>query len=87
MGMLIAVKPFAMVPNRPNEAHKARLHALPRHFNTSGDGNIVKVSCRTAAEMTQQTLAGLRPHGFLTVYGMCHSTESAVVISYHISAI
>ena len=42
MGMLIAVKPFAMVPNRPNEVHKARLHALARQFSTSGDGDTVK---------------------------------------------
>ena len=29
-------------------------------------------------------LADLRPHGFLTVYGMNHSTESAVAISCHL---
>ena len=76
-----------MVPNQPNEVHKAFLLVLPRHFSTNGDGDIVKVSCKIAVEIIQQMLTGLRPHRVLTVYGVSHSTESAVAISYHLHAV
>ena len=84
LGVLVAVEQFTTVLSRPNGVCKARLQALQRYLNTSSAGNIVKVSCRIAVEVIQQALADLSPHGFSTVYGMSHSTESAVAIGYHL---
>ena len=66
--MLIAAKSLAMVPIGPTKY--IRLAYRLRYFSTSGDGNIVKVSCSIAVEMIQQMLVGLGLHGFFTVHGM-----------------
>ena len=59
--------------------HKARLKI---YFGTGSDGNIARASCGTAAEVVQQTLAGL---GFSSIVcDMSHSTESVVAIGYHL---
>lgn len=77
--MLIAVEPFVVASNRPN-VHKV---LLQRHLGTRNDENTAKVSYRIAVETTQGTLTDLGPHKLSTVYDVGHSTESAVVISYH----
>ena len=82
--MLIVVERFVMASNRPNRVHKVLLQALQRHLGTGNGGSAAKVSYRNAVEMTQGTLTDLRPHKLSTVHDVCDSTESAVVISYHL---